>query len=262
MASAEQWIITHITDEIIHPAHIPFEIKSKPVIFYTAGYLRPCSRFFCDQHGIRIFFLEDRIQVFQEFNSIQVLVAAIHIGYPLTVIFAIIQVQHGSYRVKTNSICMELVCPEQCIGNQEVLNLRSSIIVDQSSPMWMGTLPWIKVFIQACAIKGGKSKSITRKMCRYPVKNHTDSCPMQSINKIHKIFRRTVAAGWSVITGYLITPGCIKRMFHNRHQFYMGISHFLNIFNQKWGNLSIIIEFPSVIRFLPRSQMHLIHHNR
>ena len=84
---------------------------------------------------------------------------------------------------------MELFCPEQCIGDQEVLHLWSAVIIDQCTPVRVIPLSRIEMFVKACAVKIGKSKRIPRKMRRYPVKNHTDSRLMQGIHKIHKVFR-------------------------------------------------------------------------
>ena len=46
--ASEIRIQMHIARKIIHPAHIPFQIKTKSVLFNRLCYLRPCSRFFCD----------------------------------------------------------------------------------------------------------------------------------------------------------------------------------------------------------------------
>ena len=84
---------------------------------------------------------------------------------------------------------MEFFCPEQCIGNQEVFHLRSSIIVDQCAPVWMIPLSRIEMLIQTGSVKIGKSEGIPWKMRRYPVQDHTDTRLMKRIHEIHKIFR-------------------------------------------------------------------------
>ena len=135
--------------------------------------------------------------------------ASINIGNPLAVIFAVVQIQHGSDCIHTDSVCMVLFGPEQGIGNQEIGNLRSSVIINQSSPVRMCSLPRIGVFIDAGAVKRCQSIAVSWEMSRYPVQNYADSLLMHIIHEIHKIVRRTVAAGRRIISGYLVAPGSV-----------------------------------------------------
>ena len=156
---------------------------------------------------------------------------------------------------------MIFVCPEQRIGNEEIADLGTSIIKDQRAPVRMHALSWIQMFIQAGSVKAAKSERIFRKMCRYPVQDHTDSLLMEIIHKIHEIFTGSISAGRRIISGYLIAPGTVKRMFHNGHDFHMGVSHLFHIVCQFWSNFTIIVkEF--IFRFDPGSHMYFINEHR
>ena len=168
---------------------------------------------------------------------------AVNIRNPLPWIFTIIQVQHGSHSIHTDSIRVVLVRPEQCIGNQEVGYSRTAIIINQSAPMRMSPLSRVLMFIYACPVKISQSKAVPRKMCRNPVENHADALPMHIIHKIHKIIRCSIPAGRRVIPGHLIAPGCVQRMLHNRKQLDMGVTHHLHILRQFYRYLAVIIEF-------------------
>ena len=253
-------ILLHVIDEVVHPSHVPLIVKAQTVIFYFSGDLGPGGGFFCDKQGIRMFFLEDRIQMFQELDSFQVFISAVDIGYPFAVIFPIIQVKHGGHGVHTDPIGMILFCPEQRVGDQEIFHLRTSIIVDQSSPVRVHPLSGIQMLIQTCAVKIRKAEGIFGEVGRYPVQDHADPLLMHIIHKIHKVLTASVAAGGGIITCYLIAPGFVQRMFHNRHQFHMGISHFFYIIRQKGSDLSVIIKKPALLfGFSPGSQVHLIY---
>ena len=272
MVVPEIGVAGHITDEIIHPAHVPFVIKAQSVILHISGDLRPGSRLFGNQQSTIFTPLKHRIQMLEKFHGLQILMAAINIGYPLTVIFAIIQIQHGSNRIHADSVCMILLCPEQGIGNEEILHLRPSVIIDQGSPVRMRALARILMLIDTASVKAGQAISIPGKMCRNPVQNHANPLLMKIIHKIHKVIRCSVTAGRRIVTSHLISPGSVKRMFHHRHQFHMSIAHLLYILSQPWGNLPVIIEFraddllPALIhgnRFAdPGTQMQLVNGHR
>ena len=99
-------------------------------------------------------------------------------------------------------------------------------------------------------------------MCRYPVKDHADSRLMQFIHEEHKVLRCTVSGGRGIITDHLIAPGSIQRMFHNRHQFHMGVSHFFYIVNDLRSDLTIVRIILSLVRCHKASQIHFIHTDR
>ena len=155
---------------------------------------------------------------------------------------------------------MELLKPEQCIGNQEILYLISGIIKDIGTPVRMLSTPWIRMLIQWHAVKPSQTMCIFWKMCRYPIQDHIDSILMHVIHKIHKIFRQTISSGRCIIIRHLIAPGPIKRILCNTHQFNMRISHFFNIICNHRCQIPIIIKSIIAIldRFFPGSQMHLI----
>ena len=65
---------------------------------------------------------------------------------------------------------------------------------------------------------------------------------MHIIHKIHKVIRCPIAAGRTIVSGHLISPGLIQGMLHHRHQLHMGVTHFLYIFRQANCDLPVIIE--------------------
>ena len=202
----EDRIELHIIKEIIHPAHVPLIIKAKSALFYRRRHLRPCSRLLCYQkRTVRILFI-NRIQMLEKFNCLEILIATVNICYPLTVVLAIVKIQHRSDRVHPDTVCMVYIFPEQCIGNQEVRYLRTSVIVNQCAPVRMGALTRIEMLVQAGAIERTQSERIARKMSRYPVQNDTNPLLMHIVHEIHKILRRAIPGGRCIVTGHLIAP--------------------------------------------------------
>ena len=89
--------------------------------------------------------------MFQKFHGFQIFIASVNIGNPLAVPFAIVQIEHGSDCVDTDTVRMVLFDPEQCIGNQVVGNFRPAVIINQCPPVRVGTLSGIQMLIQTGA---------------------------------------------------------------------------------------------------------------
>ncbi len=169
MVAAEYRVIVHIAQKIVHPAHVPFEVKAKAALFQIPGYLGPGRGLLRNQERSVFALLVDGIQVLQELDGLQVLLAAVDIRNPLALIFPIVQVQHGGHSIHPNAVCMILVCPEQGIGDQEVFHLRPSIVIQKGSPMGMCALSRIEMLIEAGSVKAGQAEGILREMRRHPV---------------------------------------------------------------------------------------------
>ena len=223
--ASKQRIFFHVVNKVIHPAHIPLHIESQAVILYAAGNLWPGCGFLRDQKRVRMLFLKDGIQMLQEFNGFQILIASVDVRNPLPVILTVVQIQHGSNRIHTDTICMEFLHPEKRVGYEEIPHLRSSVIVDQSSPMGMHALPGVQMLIQTGPVEVWKARCVFREMGRHPVQDHTDSLLVQIVHEIHKILTGSISAGRRIISRHLISPGSIKGMLHNRHKLYVCVPH-------------------------------------
>ena len=91
---------------------------------------------------------------------------------------------------------------------------------------------------------------------------------MHVIHESLKVIRRPVAACGRIIARHLVAPGGVEGMFHDRHQFHMGIAHLLHVFRQLLGDLPVVVELApvdSLAVFIclhgllhPGTEMHLI----
>ena len=243
----EYRVILHIAQEVVHPSHVPLEIEAQAVVLHGSRHFRPGRGLLRDEKGPVFALLIDRIQMLQELDGLQVLLAAIDIRHPLSVIFSIIQIQHGSHRVHADAVRVVHLRPVQGVGDQEILHLGTAVIVDQRSPVGVAALAGIEMLIQAGAVEGRQPEGIPRKMSRHPVQDHADALAVHIIHKIHEILRRAIARGGRVVACHLIAPGLVQRMLHDRHQLHMGIAHILHIVRQHGGNLTIIIKLPGLL---------------
>ena len=230
----------HIFQEVIHPAHVPFQGKSKAVILCLTCNLRPCGRLLCNHHSTMVSSKNHCIQMLKKLNCFQILISAIFIGYPLTIILSIIQIQHGCNGIHTKTVHMTLLDPEQSICDQEVLYLRSAIIVDLGSPVRMLSLSGICMLINCSSVKIRQSMGILGKMCRHPVQNNPDFLSVKIIYQIFEILGCSIAGSRRIITGDLISPGTVKGMLCNPHQLHMCIAHILHILGKLHRQFPVI----------------------
>ena len=98
-------------------------------------------------------------------------------------------------------------------------------------------------------------------MCRHPIKDYAYSLFMTGVNKVHQILRQAVSWCCGKVSGNLIAPRAVVRIFHNRQHFDMSIAHFLNIRYKLLCHFSVCKEV-AVIMHLPRAHMDLININR
>ena len=125
---------------------------------------------------------------------------------PLSILLAIVKIQHGCHSIHAESVYMELLDPEQSICREEVCHLIAAIVKYICAPVRMLSSSWIRMLIERHPIKTSKSVRIPRKVCWHPVEDNTDSLAVHIINEIHKIYCITISAGRCIIIGNLVAP--------------------------------------------------------
>ena len=158
----------------------------------------------------------------QKFQSIQVFIGSVNIRCPLSLISAIVQIQHGIHIIHTQTVSMVNLSPEAGIGDQEILNHRASVIIEQCSPERMNGLCRILFLIKRCSVKFLQTGGITRELCRCPVQDHTDPRLMQLIYQLLKIRHASKSGSRCIICICRITTCNIIQVFHHRMEFHMG----------------------------------------
>ena len=257
VVGAVDWVQRNIAEHIVHPAHIPLEVKAQSAHIRRLGDQRPCGGFFGNHQHICMLAQNSRVELFQKLHRFQILVAAVDIRSPLPRFPAIIQIEHRSNGIYTQPIHMEFIHPEHRTGNQEALYLRSAKIKDTGPPVRMLPLLRVLIFITLGTVKLIQSLFILWKMCRYPVDDNTDIVFMELVDEIHQILRCSVARGCSKISGHLVSPGRVVRVFGNRHQFDVGVAHLLDINHHLIRHLAVIKKL-SILILTPGAQVDLI----
>ena len=76
----------------MHPAHVPLVREAKSAFLNGMRDLRPCRGFLSDEHRVRIVLADRGIELLEELDSLEVLIAAVLVGNVLSA--AVVAVKH------------------------------------------------------------------------------------------------------------------------------------------------------------------------
>src|ERR1700722_960904 len=109
MVAAMNWFMTHVLQKIVHPTHIPFETKSQATQISRTRNAGPSRRFFCDSHDSRETLVTNGVEMFQKFDSVEILAPTVNVGHPFVRLPRIVQVEHRGDGVHPQPIDMVFV---------------------------------------------------------------------------------------------------------------------------------------------------------
>ena len=226
-ALAVQGIQLHVLAEIVHPSHVPLEGEAKPLPADVPGHIGPGGGLLGDSDEARVGAPHHGIQMLEELDGLQVLVAAVFVGHPLTVLLAVIQVKHGRHSVYPYTVYVELPQPVQHIGDQEILHLGLAVVENLGAPVRVGPQAGVGMLEDALSVKLRQAMGIRGEMGGHPVQDHAHAHPVELVHQVHEILRRAVPGGGRVVARHLIAPGAVVRMLQDAHQLHMGVFHLL-----------------------------------
>ena len=179
-------VFHHVTQSIVHPAHIPFEAE---VQTFLAGHIGKRSRFFGDFSRSRNFLFQHGVGIAQESDGFKVFMAAVLIRNPLAVFTRVVAVNHRSNRVNADTVKAETLYPVQGVALQEVFHFVSTEVVNQGVPVLVVAFARVGVFVQRGAVKLGQTVIVGREMADHPVEDNADALVVRSFNQCTQFFR-------------------------------------------------------------------------
>ena len=85
---------TEVTQNVVHPAHIPFEVKAESAHINRFRIHRPGGAFLGYHHNVRKFRKNMLVERLQEFNRFKIFTSAVFICNPFAVLAVIVKVEH------------------------------------------------------------------------------------------------------------------------------------------------------------------------
>src|ERR1700685_2387217 len=178
-----------VLKSVVHPSHVPLEIKSKSALSYIAGHPWPCGRLLRDRYRTPAA-SNQRVEILQQTDEFDIFSAAEMIGDPFIGWAAIIAVKHRRHRIDAQSIYMKCIDPPKRGRNQKTANFAAASVINKCVPVAVKTLARILMFVKRGTVKPGHAMLIRRKMRRHPVEDYSDPIRVAAVDKAGERVRR------------------------------------------------------------------------
>src|SRR5437867_5471053 len=255
--AAEDGIAPEIIQRVMHPAHVPFERKAETAEIRRARDKRPGSGFFGYRDHAWTFRVHEMVEVFQEIDGFEVLVAAVLVREPFAGLARVIEVKHRGDGIHAQSVDVKAVAPEERVSREEITNFVAAKIENERTPICVGSFAGVFVLVEGGAVEARESPIIPWEMGGHPVYKDADACFVERIDEKLKLIRGAVAATRRIKTSDLITPGRIIRVLGDGEKLDVGESHFADVVDERTGHLAIA-ERLGVGLFAPRADVHFV----
>ena len=257
VAGAEQGVGLHVAEHVVHPAHVPLEVKAQTAIEGRLGDHRPGGGLLGDHALVGVATQHRAVELAQERHSLQILLAAVLVGLPLALLAVVVQIQHGCHCIHPQTVDMVLLQPVQGAGDQKALHLVATKVEHHGAPLFMLATLGVGILVARLPVKIVQTKLVLGEVGGHPVHDDPDACSVHLIHKCHQVLGGAVAAGGCKIAGDLIAPAAVKGIFHDRQQFHMGVAHFGDIRDQLIRQLGIVVGLIPFLH-LPAAGVHLV----
>src|SRR5882757_285 len=108
-------INAHVVQEIVHPAHVPFEPEPESTEISRTRHTRPRGRFLGDGYEPGELFVTDFVKPLEKVDRLKVFPAAVNVGEPLPGLARVIEVKHRGHGVHAKTVDVIFVEPEKRI---------------------------------------------------------------------------------------------------------------------------------------------------
>ncbi len=210
VALAHDRIQLHVLAEVMHPAHVPLEVKSKAAVLGLGRDLGPRCGLLSDREETGMCAMDHGVEMFEELDRVEVFVSAVLVGQPMAVLLAVVEIQHGGDSVNTDAVDVELLDPVENIGDQEVADLVLGEVENSGTPVGVFAAAGIRIFKDALTVESGKAVCIRAEVRRHPVQNNADSGIVQLVDHIHEVIGCSIARCRRIVTRDLISPGAVE----------------------------------------------------
>ena len=252
-------LVPHVAERVVHPAHVPLHTEAEPAVVHRMRHTAPSRRFLGDRQNAGEIAVQRDVHMLEELDGFKVLAPAVPVGSPLAFFAGVIEVQHRSDRVDPQPVDVIRVDPEPGAGQQKIADLVAAVVEDVGVPIGVISLLRVRMFVKGRPVEPAERVPVGGEVCRHPIDQDPDAGLVAVIDEVHEVVRRAVPAGRGEIAGRLIAPRAVERVFGQRHQLQMGVTHFVSVVDQHVRQFTIVEVLPAVFGPLPGAQMDLVH---
>ena len=89
---AEVGVQLDIVADVVHPAHVPLEVEAQTAVVHRLGHLGPGGGLLRHHQHVGMSGEDGGVQVLEELDGLQILMAAVDVGKPLPLLAVVVQV--------------------------------------------------------------------------------------------------------------------------------------------------------------------------
>lgn len=218
-----------------------FHLKPKPrPHVHRCAHLGEARGLLGDHHDTRLAPVEMPVDVAQQVNRLEILAAAVLVGHPPARRPGVVEIEHGRHGVHPQGIDVELAHPEQCIRDEEALDLVAPEVEHIGAPVELLALTGIGMFEQRRAIEAAQGPVVLGEMSRDPVEDDADPGCVEGLDEYAQVVRAAMTRVHRVVAGDLIAPARLERVGHDGHELHMGVTHPGEVGGQLLGELTVV----------------------
>ena len=230
-------VLADILERVVHPAHVPLELKPQPTVIDARRHAGEDGRILGNK--VRACLCRhDGVEPAQELRALKILRPAELIRPPLPASEA--RIQHRGDSVHAQRIDVELLHPVERAGYEKAPDLALAVVKRHRPPFGVFREQWVGGFIQRRPIKMLQPEAVLREMRRDPVEYDTDAVGVHRVHKIAEVVRRAVARGGAEIPRNLIAPRPVERVFAYADKLHMRVAHVVEVFRQLVGEAAVV----------------------
>ena len=220
VVAAVDGLVLEVLQGVVHPAHVPLQVKAKPAFVSRCGNTWPGGGFLRNGEHARVGSVEGGIGFLEELDCLKVFASAVDVGQPF--VAGVIQIEHGSYRVDTQAVDVEFLRPVEGIGHEEVADLVAAEVEDVGAPVCLLAAAWVGVLVQRLAVEAAECPFILGEVGGDPVDDDADAGRVQVIDERAQLVRGAPAGRRSVVARHLVSPGTAEGVLGHGQHFHVG----------------------------------------
>ena len=252
---------------VVHPAHVPLQVEAQtadavgPHRVGGLGHQGPGGGLLRHHQHVGVDGEGGLVQLLEEGDGLQVLLAAVLVGNPLPVPAVVVQIQHGRHGVHADAVDVVLPEPEGGGGEQEALNLAAPVVKDPGAPGGVLPLAPVGVLVAGGAVELVEPVGVLAEVGGHPVEDDADAGLVHVVHEVHEVLGRAVPGGGGEVAGALIAPAGVVGVLGDGQQLDEVEAHLLDVGGQLPGQAAVVEEVP-VLPALPGAQVDLINIQR
>ena len=172
------------------------------------------------------------VELLEECNGLEILPAAVAVRYPVAVVPAVIEIEHGGNGVHPQPVDMVFAYPKHCARDEEALHLGLAVVKDPCAPLQMLALARVGVFVAGAAVEFIQTVGVLWEVSGHPVEDNAYAGVVGGVHEVCEVLGCAVAGGRGEIARDLIAPRTVKGILHDGEQLDVGVAHILDIRNE------------------------------